>query len=1234
MAAPLDCPPLPSWQSLFEDVLAPEQRADYEQHLETCQACQERLRWAERESDPLLSMMRQVGDPTIAPADPTLGYFLSRLHELGQTDRVLAAEPPDLFFLQPTSRPDVLGTLGRYEVEEVIGQGGMGIVLKAFDPALHRPVAIKVMAPALAGSATARRRFTREARAVAAVRHDHVVTVHGVHEAQGLPYLVMQYVAGESLQARLDRCGPLDAREVGRIGKEAALGLAAAHARGLIHRDIKPANLLLESGSDRVKITDFGLARAADDLDLTQAGVVAGTPEYMAPEQARGETVDHRADLFSLGCVLYAMCTGEPPVGGVSAEAALRRVGDRSPPPFASLRPDLPLWLQAFIMRMLELDPAARFQSAAEVADLLGAYLNHLGEPDRVPAPILPPPADEAPSSAAVPAARRWLPALFAALAILGLGGALWLAGGPPEPGPVAKYKDEYAISFKGEPANSDTFEYYGPDAERCVRYEPAGVRLALPAGYPGQRPGTGVTIPLHARGDFEVTVSFEMLQEPAPPPAADKRSRFTLDAVTDGPARAVGTLSRNVGSQLGTQFFAWMRITDEATQKEKQRHQWFIARTKSGRLRMTRVGSELSYQVADGPEAEFVLIATFAFVADDLKAVRLVGATGDPAVSLEVRAWDLRIRAESLPDRPEATPDGSPPARPKALTKTWLTTGVIGLTLAAAGLAAAWLVLSRRRAAASPSVVFPCSGCGKRLRAAVELSGRKVKCPRCGETSLVPPSRPASAPPATVSRRTLLILGVSICGITAVLAGLLWLWLRPPDRSEQHQASWLNLTVGSEYMPELNESGFYLQEYDRGQLFRWTNGNARLVIPIERSKPPQSMYVRLLIQRQPRVPQAQVEIAVNGRALFRDHVPVGRWEQSFDLGGMDLGEELVLQLDSDTFVPVAGDPRSLGVQVRGIKLVRDEEAREAAPRLIDQPAARWPGHSQGAAFGAITPDGQGLVSGSWDGTVALWDVPSARERSRITGLGPYVRAVGVSPDCETIAAAPDTGMVHVRHLRTGRRQSFRGHEGRILALAFSPDATTLASAGDDSQSGGHLNFWDPATGKGRVRVETFPFRLWGLAYAPDGQSVAVVGAERSVQVVATETGRVMRTVPLPHDGRCVAFSPDGTLLAVAYGNEGDVRVYELASGTARAEFRASGGDPGLSLHFSRDGRRLLTPCGDGTARVWDIGQSPARAVATLKGHEGQVWFAAFSPDGRIVATGAEDGTLGLWAIE
>src|SRR5262249_46088547 len=158
-----------------------------------------------------------------------------------------------------------LGRLGHYEILQVIGRGGMGIVLRAFDEQLHRVVAVKGLAPQLAADATARKRFLREARAAAAITHEHVVTIHDGGAASGHPYLVMQYVSGVSFQERLERSGPLELQEILRIGLQMAAGLAAAHAQGLIHRDIKPGNILLENGVERVKITDFGLARAAAD---------------------------------------------------------------------------------------------------------------------------------------------------------------------------------------------------------------------------------------------------------------------------------------------------------------------------------------------------------------------------------------------------------------------------------------------------------------------------------------------------------------------------------------------------------------------------------------------------------------------------------------------------------------------------------------------------------------------------------------------------------------------------------------------------------------------------------------------------------------------------------------------------------------------------------------------------------------------------------------------------------
>ncbi len=297
-------------------------------------------------------------------------------------------------FLEPLDKPDRLGKLGHYEVIEVVGHGGMGAVLRAFDTKLSRVVAVKVMAPELAANPMAVKRFQREATAAASVHHDHVVTIHAVEETHRPPYLVMQFIEGQTLQEKIDREGALPLMQILRIGSQMALGLAAAHKLGLIHRDVKPANVLLENGVERVKLTDFGLARAADDLEMTQTGMIAGTPQYMSPEQAKGDPIDTRSDLFSLGSVLYTMCSGRPAFRAETTMGVLHRVCADAPRPMAELNPEIPEWLETIVARLLAKNPADRFQSAAEVAELLGQHLAHLQNPQQVARPrtvVLPP---------------------------------------------------------------------------------------------------------------------------------------------------------------------------------------------------------------------------------------------------------------------------------------------------------------------------------------------------------------------------------------------------------------------------------------------------------------------------------------------------------------------------------------------------------------------------------------------------------------------------------------------------------------------------------------------------------------------------------------------------------------------------------------------------------------------------------------------------------------------------
>jgi serine/threonine protein kinase len=289
--------------------------------------------------------------------------------------------------LTPSEDPYRLGRLDGYEITGVIGAGAMGVVLKAIDPTLDRIVALKVMSPHIATHATARKRFAREAKAAAAVLHPNVISIYAVSSGGAIPYLVMAYIRGGSLQKRIDREGALNTGEILRIGSQIAAGLAAAHDQGLVHRDIKPENIMLGEGVERVTLTDFGLARSVDDASVTQHGTIAGTPQYMSPEQARAESVDQASDLFSLGSVLYTLCTGRVPFRAESSHGVMRKIIDEEPVPIRELNPEIPEWLCDIVTKLMAKDKAARFTSAKNVHALLESCLSHVQQPTVIKLP-------------------------------------------------------------------------------------------------------------------------------------------------------------------------------------------------------------------------------------------------------------------------------------------------------------------------------------------------------------------------------------------------------------------------------------------------------------------------------------------------------------------------------------------------------------------------------------------------------------------------------------------------------------------------------------------------------------------------------------------------------------------------------------------------------------------------------------------------------------------------------
>lgn len=399
------CPNDDKLRQMVTGSLPETEEATLVQHLDNCQECQERIEKIAVGNSSIMEAaksakldtppeVRSAFWPALKKVELDLetpmpdGEKIRRPADVSAT--VTSFSPPtsepsglrskSYTFLEPAEEPEYLGQIDRFKIVELVGKGGMGMVFRAFDSCLQRTVAVKVLDPQYSSNEQAQNRFCREARAAAGVTHENVVTIHHVEhvESRDLSFIVMQFVKGRSLQDMLDQNGPIPVREAVRIAAATASGLAAAHANGLIHRDIKPGNILLEQTTNRVLLTDFGLARLNEDVKITQTGFVAGTPLYMSPEQARGDQLTASSDLFSLGSVLYAMLTGNPPFQGSSAFVVLRQVTETRHRPVQDVDSTIPSSIAEIVDRLLDKNPKNRFKDAAEVAEIFKEELQKL----------------------------------------------------------------------------------------------------------------------------------------------------------------------------------------------------------------------------------------------------------------------------------------------------------------------------------------------------------------------------------------------------------------------------------------------------------------------------------------------------------------------------------------------------------------------------------------------------------------------------------------------------------------------------------------------------------------------------------------------------------------------------------------------------------------------------------------------------------------------------------------
>jgi len=1171
-------------------------------------------------------------------------------------------EEPALDILEPADEPGALGRFGPYVVLEVLGRGGMGVVLKALDPALHRLVAIKVMAPQLATSGSARRRFTREARAAASVSHDHVVSIHAVDEVRGLPFLVMPYIPGKSLQERIDATGPLALEEILRIGMQVAQGLAAAHAQGLIHRDIKPANILLENGVERVRITDFGLARAAADASLTQTGVVAGTPHYMAPEQARGEAVDHRSDLFSLGSVLYAMATGHPPFRAKEVMAVLRQVSDDEPPLLRAVSPEIPDWLAAIVARLHAKDPAKRFQSAGEVADLLARHLAELQQP------LL-----TTQHGAGVTAGRKrgrtvttWLPAAVLVLAA-GLGasevtGLTRVAGslaavlrtrrpdGKP-PLKVVTHTSPALPFIKGPVSAPKAMESVwslavSRDGRRLVSGHSSELRIWDVAGWgllardvvPGHKITSVAFSP-----DGALIASVEIK-------AGDHRV-----VVRDG---ATGKVLRPLrGDTTGVTGAVFSPDGRELATWGRGRNNW---------IQIWDVAEGTRKRALVGHDAE----VTFAVYAPDGKL--LVSSSLDRTA----RVWNA---ATGLPVAILKGHDAGVQRVLFSPDSQTLATGSYDATIKL------WNVADGRELATlsgheAPVLAIAFSPDGKQLASAASRWGARYGYdPSPSEVRFWDVAERKTTAVMKGHESHVFSLAYMPDGKTLISVSLdrtmrLWdvasgtqIGSLPPALAAAESSAAVPVLTPSRTLPELGGGVWAVAYSPDGQRLIW-GGHARSLGICEPLNSPPMFHdvgdgaTRVIAF----APDGRTFAHGNGagriwlwdteskRALatFKWHsrqiyglafspdgkvLAAGGFDCQVKMWDLESGRELLappkqaLPIGSLGFTP---DGRTLVVATgsRTEPLIPGEvtfwDAVTAVPRGVIQ------GLSWRVAAMAIAPDGGTIATAG--PKIRLWDAASGAELAAFEHeIGPFL-CLAYSPDGRLLAGGSERGEVVIWDVATQRRWAIlRGHRELVHCLTFAPDGRSIASGGLDNT----LQCWDlsPRLGaapqeprKGATGALQSSHQSRALSQSP-GRPCPALDLTRPAETPSTSTPILAPSRSMSDLGaeiKVVAYSPDGKRLL--WGGDKDALVVcEPADGPPRVI--PGGGRQAWALAFSPDG---LTYAGaDPSGLVWLEDADSKKTLAEFKWFNAAAAALAFSPDGKVLAAGGEEGRIKVWNL-
>src|SRR6516225_812805 len=1153
------CPSRQQLQQLLEDRLEEALRETIETHVEACAACQvalgnlsdddvkvdvQRLREAGPESmpDSERDWVRQLEESPLVPAEPA-------------SPPTWADDGPAIQFPGPPTDKGPLGRLASFHIRKQLGAGRFGVVYQAYDE-LDRLVALKVLKPELAASPRERARFEEEARKAAAVKHDHIVTLHQVGHTPGfpLPYLVLEYLDGEALSDRLRRQEVMEPKEAARIVQQAAWGLAAAHARGLVHRDIKPSNILLEKGTGRAKITDFGLAHVVEDAGAlsSESGRVVGTPAYMSPEQVLTPSrVDARSDVYSLGAVLYELLTGEPPFRGRTQLVLQQVVHEELRPPHR-LNDLIPRDLETICLRCLQKEPDKRYASASSLAEDLRCFL--ASEPIRA-RPIRP-------WERAVKWARRRpaiaaLTATVLVITVLGFGQVAEKARAEAEANQqlqqtlyfslIALAQHELLLKNWGRAEEIleqceerwRGWEYYY--LKRLRHAPPLTLRLAerrtMGNGFDMAFSPDNRLLALPSGEDaikvWDVTRSDPVALTP----------RFILRGHT---RRVLGvTFSRDGQRLASTSEDATVKIWDLTASDEQG------ASATGGRilsaLRTLEGHTDRVLGVAFSP-GQRELLAT----ASNDRTVRLWnGSTGELL---------FNFPGQSTPNdymQLAFSPDGRHLASGSK-------NNTIGVWDVATGQEVFTLVGHAR-----PVFNVTFSPDGRHLASTGSDFVVKVWDLPLAEPGASAPGGRELSPEYTVPN----------------LAGGVWDTAFSPDGQRLAVAGLEpDGTVGI-YEAATGRLILPLRDYIRVVSVAFSADGRRLatagldkVVRLWDTKTGQEILTL----------GGHTDLV--GRVLFS---PNGQRLASASADGT------VRVCDASPF-DEAADLHTITLHghsgaVHGLAFTRDGRlASASADKSIiiwnvetTQAVHTLRGHTLTVYGVAFSPDGWRLFSGSHDGTAKLWDSQNRTVLRTLDGLKGYVRSVAFSPDGRTLATA-SVELVQLWDAETGQElKRFPADPIHVHCVTFSSDGKYVAAVGNSKCA----KVWDVNSGE---EVSSFPghlTRVKSVAFHPSGEYVASGDGDFKVYLWDPTTGREIRTPLSGHTDyvEAIAFSPDGGYLATASWKE--VIIWDAKS---FAEIKRLGRFAGTiwCVAFSPDGKRLAAGGGykgKGEIKIWDV---------------------------------------------